>query len=645
MMGVKLSVIIVNYNVKYFLGQCLSSLYQSDIREQIQVIVVDNASNDGSVQFVKKYYKEVILIENKDNLGFSKANNQGLAIASGEYVLLLNPDTLVRNKTLTRCIDYLDENLQTGAVGIKMVDGSGNFLPESKRGLPTPFVSFCKVSGLSRLFPSSSLFNRYHLGHLDENGIHDVDVLSGAFMMIKKEVLDQIGTLDEDFFMYGEDIDLSYRITKAGFKIAYLGDAVIVHFKGESTKKSTLKYHKLFYSAMSIFADKHFASGKSKLYQHLLKTGILLRGGIDVFLSFFSSWSYPLFFVGLLSISFLLAKIMMATFYHNDPSYYPENFIYTNLPMYVLCHLSGFYILGNFHKRLNNLRLFSGQLAGLSFTLIVYALLPEELRNSRAIPVVGSVLFMLTFLMGRQIRIKWINKSAKLTEMIIAGHSDGIERMISKFPVGNNFNYVGFVSNERVDSAKWLGYTNELVDITSRFSPNLVIFNRKDYSFDQIIQFLTALGHKVEVKLFSEDAVAIVGSQSKNKRGEIYTRAFQYAIRDPFNRHLKRVIDIFWSLIMVLLSPLLIWIFKHRIRFIHNCFNVLTGKKTWIGYLSNDPKITDLPSIRPCVISSDENSIGSDNEKNHKLNFLYAAEYTPWEDVKTLITTFSRLDA
>ena len=213
-----LAVIIVNYNVQYFLEQCLLSVRKAATGINVDVFVVDNNSVDGSVALVRNKFPEVILIANKQNMGFSKANNQAILAADARYILLLNPDTLVEEDTFEKILKYMDAHPEAGALGVKMIDGKGNFLPESKRGLPTPKVAFFKIFGLSALFPNSRTFGGYHLGFLDKDKIHGVDVLSGAFMFIRKAALDKAGLLDETFFMYGEDIDLSYRIKQAGYR-------------------------------------------------------------------------------------------------------------------------------------------------------------------------------------------------------------------------------------------------------------------------------------------------------------------------------------------------------------------------------------------------------------------------------------------
>ncbi len=253
-----LSVIIVNYNVKKLLKECIQSVLTASEGIETEVWVVDNNSSDGSVTMLQKDYPEVKLINNKNNPGFSVANNQAIKQVKGEHILLLNPDTLLQKETLKKCLEFMNRTPNCGALGVAMLNENGDFLPESKRGFPTPWVSFCKMSGLNKLFPYSSRFNRYHLGYLKNDENHIVDVLSGAFMWMRKSVLEKVGLLDEIFFMYGEDIDLSYRIQKAGFENWYLGTLKILHYKGESTNKYSYAYIQRFYGAMRIFAKKHF---------------------------------------------------------------------------------------------------------------------------------------------------------------------------------------------------------------------------------------------------------------------------------------------------------------------------------------------------------------------------------------------------
>ncbi len=274
----QLSVIIINFNVKYFLELCLLSVSKAMKNINGEIIVIDNASTDGSFDFFKNLFPEIKFVWNKSNPGFAKTNNQGLAMANGEYVLFLNPDTILPEDCLEKLIAFIKSKQNNCAAGIKMLDGSGHFLKESKRAFPSPATSLYKLAGLSKLFPHSKIFAKYHLGNLPNNKNHEVDVLAGAFMMIPKKILDNTGSFDEQFFMYGEDIDLSYRIQKAGYKNFYYAESSIIHFKGESTKKGSLNYVIIFYKAMSLFVKKHYGASRSGVYRFFLNAAIFSRG-------------------------------------------------------------------------------------------------------------------------------------------------------------------------------------------------------------------------------------------------------------------------------------------------------------------------------------------------------------------------------
>ena len=340
---IKLSVVIVNYNVKYFLEQCLHSCQKAaqnmlaiEPTWETEIFVVDNNSVDGSVELLKERFEDVHIIANKDNKGFSKANNQAIRISKGEHVLLLNPDTVVEEDTFYASVKFMDEHPDAGGLGVKMIDGKGIYLPESKRGLPAPDVAFYKIFGLSSLFPKSKIFGKYHLGYLDKDETHSVDILAGAFMLLRKETLDKTGLLDETFFMYGEDIDLSYRISKAGYKNYYFPDTRIIHYKGESTKKGSLNYVFVFYNAMIIFAKKHFTSNNAALFSFLINMAIYFRAAISIGIRFFKNLTHPVIdgaaAYGLLG--WLTHWYEQNVKYTDSDASYPEEFYRIILPIY-----------------------------------------------------------------------------------------------------------------------------------------------------------------------------------------------------------------------------------------------------------------------------------------------------------------------
>jgi len=275
-----LSIILVNYKVPYFLEQCLLSVEKAATGLAVEVIVVDNAPGDGSIEYLAPRFPSVRFLEADQNLGFAKACNWGFRESRGCYILFLNPDTILSEDCLHRSIDFLSEKPQAGALGIRMIDGTGNFLPESKRAFPHPATAFYKISGLATLFPRSPRFARYHLGHLSPFSDQAIDVIAGAYFLVRRSVLEQVGLFDEQFFMYGEDIDLSYRIQQAGYTNYYFSGSSILHFKGESTKKQNIRYVKLFYGAMSLFVKKH------RLPNRMFTVGIQIGIGLRAMMAF-----------------------------------------------------------------------------------------------------------------------------------------------------------------------------------------------------------------------------------------------------------------------------------------------------------------------------------------------------------------------
>lgn len=274
----RLSIIIVSYNVKYFLEQCLHSVLAAVKEMEAEVLVVDNRSNDGSLEYLQPLFKTVHFVDAGGNLGFAKANNLALQQARGEYILFLNPDTLVPENCFSACIGFMAAHPKAGALGVRMLDGSGRFLPESKRSFPTITSAFYKLTGAAALFRNSGRFNRYALGHLDQRQDHPVDVLAGAYLLARKAILEKTGGFDESYFMYGEDIDLSYRIRQLGLENWYFSGSSIIHFKGESSRKGSIRHSRMFYNAMIVFVDKHYGQKRSALLKLLLNAGIRLRG-------------------------------------------------------------------------------------------------------------------------------------------------------------------------------------------------------------------------------------------------------------------------------------------------------------------------------------------------------------------------------
>lgn len=271
----RVTTVIVNYRLKYFLEQTLLSVEEAYTEVDGRTIVIDNNSGDDSIDFLEERFPSVTFIRNKENVGFAKANNQGFALADTDFILVLNPDTIIGSDTLKDAVKWMDEHPECGAIGVKMVDGNGYFLPESKRSFPSTWNSFCKLFGLSSILPKSRIFARYHLRYLDKEKPHKVPVLAGAFMLLRTELTKKVGGFDEDFFMYGEDMDLSYRMITDGMCNYYL-PIPIIHYKGECTKTESLNYVKIFYEAMHIFYRKHYPRS-SWFNKIIVKAAIVFR--------------------------------------------------------------------------------------------------------------------------------------------------------------------------------------------------------------------------------------------------------------------------------------------------------------------------------------------------------------------------------
>ncbi len=374
----KLSIIIVSYNVKKFLEQSLLSVQKAATGIEMEIFIVDNNSPDGSADMVAKKFPGVNLIRNSENLGFSRANNQALPYAKGEYVLFLNPDTLVEEDTFKKCIGFMDNHPEAGAMGVKMFDRNGKFLPESKRSLPSPMVAFYKISGLTALFPRSKIFGRYYLGHLDKEKTHKIEVLTGAFFFTRKTALDKAGWFDEDFFMYGEDIDLSLRLLENNYSIWYYPETSIIHYKGESTRKSSINYVLIFYRAMIIYARKHFDSPGSFLLMSMIYIAIWFRAGLSIARRMLSRIMLPAFDAAAICAGYLLIPANWENHLSISGYGYPEESNLILIPALIIVWIVSIYLTGGYKDPPDITAALRGLLFGSIAILIVYAMLNTD---------------------------------------------------------------------------------------------------------------------------------------------------------------------------------------------------------------------------------------------------------------------------
>ena len=637
----KLSVVIVNYNVKHFLEQCLNSVVKALEGLEGEIIVVDNNSVDGSIKLLKEKFKDIQLIANKKNTGFAVANNQAIKIAKGEYVLLLNPDTIVQEDTFSKCLEFMDETSNAGALGVKMYDGKGLFLPESKRGLPTPSVAFYKIFGLSTIFPKSKIFGKYHLGYLSENDIHEVDVLSGAFMLLRKKAIDKVGLLDESFFMYGEDIDLSYRIINGGYKNYYFPKTNIIHYKGESTKKSSINYVFIFYKAMIIFAEKHFSKKNIKSFSRLINLAIYFRATIAVIQRVINRWGLPIldffFFTGLIyGLALLYQWFTTISF--------PSTTIKLIIPFYALVWTITNSVLGNHTPPVNYKKILKSNLIGLLILLAFYALIPKSVQFSRAIILGSSIVTFIASLLTRhtfqylQIGLyKYYEKNNKT--MAVVGSLNEIER-IEQLVKNNldNFKKIYRINplKKEPNSNGFDGDLSQLNEFVMINKIDEVIFCAKDISSQNIIYSMANIETKkrIDFKIIPEKSQFIIGSQSIYTNENFYTTNLKN-INSQDNIRKKRAFDIYAGFALLIAAPIFIF-FRGYTKAMKNIPTVLIGKKTWVGYENNSQNI-NLPKIKPSVFSVVNSPEEKKEDVTAKINIIYAKDYSLMVDFNLFI--------
>ncbi len=651
----KLSIVIVNYNVRYFLEQCLLSVKKAVEGLSTEVFVVDNNSVDGSVEMLKERFPEVITIANKENVGFSVANNQAMRLAKGEYILLLNPDTIVEDDTFRKVVNFMDEHEDAGGLGVKMVDGKGKFLPESKRGLPTPSVAFYKIFGLSRIFPKSRIFGKYHLGYLDNEKTHEVEILSGAFMLLRKSVLDQTGLLDETFFMYGEDIDLSYRIIKAGYKNYYYPEARIIHYKGESTKKGSLNYVVVFYNAMVIFARKHFSAKNAKLFSILINLAVYFRAVLAIFNRFISRIALPLTDAALLFGGLFEIKIFWEqNVVFPDGGKFPDEIVVVAIPLYIFVWLYSVFLSGGYDRPVHLLKIFRGLFIGSILILTIYSLLPEHLRFSRALIVMGAIWGLISMNGLRYLlhffKVKGYRIGGRLIKrfVIIGGkvEAERVAELIRRADMKPGF--IGLVSVVENPAGEhgFIGHLGQIKDIINIYKIDEIIFCAKDIPAQQIIDHMSELSEPhLEFKIAPPESLSIIGSKSINTIGDVYIIDLN-SVTKIHNRRSKRFLDIIASLVLFVCSPVVIFIIRKPLGFLLHIAEVLTGKKSWVGYRFTDYSETHkLPPIKKGVLNPTDqlhhNNVPTDTID--RLNLLYARDYKIMNDVEIIWKGFRNL--
>lgn len=623
----KISIIIVNYNVQYFLEVCLHSVLRACRGIDAEIIVVDNNSSDGSIEMVKAKFPSVLLIENVDNKGFSKANNQAVAVAQGEYFLFLNPDTVMPEDFLERTLAYMDAHPKAGALGPRLIDGKGVFAPDAKKSFPTLSVAIFKTTGLNKIFSRSPFINKYYAVHIQEYQTAEVEVLSGCCMLLRGSLLPQIGlAFDEDYFMYCEDVDLSFRVKKAGYENVYFPDATLVHYKGESTRKASLSYIRIFNEALSTFVRKHYTKANATLFILLINIGIGMRAVWSFCKVFFKFLKTPIFdALLLLGVLVLMNELWVEGVKHLKPV--EVTTLYATFPVYILLWILSVYLNGGYDQPYRGLRVLRGMMIGTIIILAYFGILSAEFRYSRAVILFSGALGAIGILGLREL-LDWLgiakviryNRVAKRA-VIVANKEQYHQTAAMLHQVHYGPEIVGRIamSAQEVDA---LTHLSVLKPLLHTLNVNEVVFCVDELSYGEILNQMQDCGERYDYKIHIPGSRSFVGSNSSTSAGDLYTADKRFNIATFISMRNKRVFDMVSSFILLLLSPILYFILIEKRGLFINIFSVLVGAKTWIGYGSN---FTHLPSIKNSILPPYALQQGFEPQQN--VQNLAAMEY------------------
>ncbi|MGH2574517.1 MAG: glycosyltransferase, partial [Ignavibacteria bacterium] len=550
--------------------------------------IVDNNSFDGSVQHLKSKFtsdKRIKLIENKINLGFAKANNLGSTEANGKYILILNPDTVLQEDTIEKTIKFYEKDGMIGLVTCKLVLPNGKLDLACRRSFPTPSVAFYRMLGLSRLFPLSKTFGKYNLTYLNENQSYEVDAVCGAFMLIRKSIYEKLGGFDEDYFMYGEDLDFCYRLKKEGYKICYYSDTSAIHFKGESTRKSSISYVSSFYGAMRIFFEKNMKSNLG-LINIFIKLSILYRAGISYISRFFKSY-YPAFLdLGLIILAMLISiKLRFETF---PIEAYTVVIITYSLIWIVILSLIGTY---KNPDKLSLIKPFNGILIGF-FINSAFTYYFSQFAFSRVVVLRTTAYSILLLLIWRSLAkiiifVKHKNIFYNDNYTLIVGKNSDSERFVNKLKrkIDSTYNILGYITTDTHSNDDFIGNLNNLKDIVVTSKVKNIIFAKSALSNQQILDMMWNLkDFNLNFKILSGDADIILGKTALDKIDDLYLMQIEYNINKKFNIFIKRIFDLtLGALIFVFIYPL-VFVFS-------KLFNLPSGEDSLFK------KILLIPSV------------------------------------------------
>lgn len=652
-----LSIIIVNYNVKEFLQNLVHSLQKAVSKITHEIIVVDNASDDGSVEFINEKFPHIKLITNQINLGFSKANNAALKIAKGKFILLINPDTIVSEDTITKMIGFFHDHSDAGLAGCKILNPDGSLQLACRRSFPGPWTSFCKVTGLSAMFPKSKLFAKYNLTYLDENSTYEVDAISGSFMMMKREAYEKVGGFDEQFFMYGEDLDLCYRIQKNGYKVYYYPGTQIIHYKGESTKRSSLDETKYFYNAMNLFVKKHFSSF------YLVEIILLFAIGFRKFFAFVGRRKLAISAIILDVIFFNLSLISAEKLYLRFTSWtgFPEFSYPFILVIPAAIHVLVAAFVGVYRKNSLSVLRNTGAIFISFFIISSLTFFFKQFAYSRAVFLI-TYIFLLVSLAAWRIILKLFFKvglepatSSKRT-LIVGTNKTAVviaEKLTKKFTDDHIIQGLVGYSHKEIGNAvsgyQVIGSLDNINKVIVDKKINEVIFSTDELSYNQMMSVVsnnTADG--VDFKLIGSNLDFLVGKASVSVLDDIPLIDIKLNISNSLSRFVKSLMDYSICLFaLIFIYPLIYLISKVGKRetdftkFILGIPTIFSGRVSLVGpkNQSDSPKIF-LGKKGLTGFWYLENESANSAEK---LDLIYARNQNIWLDLEILGKTFNKM--
>ncbi|MFM2132864.1 MAG: hypothetical protein RL156_145 [Bacteroidota bacterium] len=636
------SIVIVNYNVREFLQQCLESIDRSAFDLPYEILVIDNNSHDQSVATLSPKFPNVRFIALSENIGFGRANNIGIKQAQGRYILLLNPDTLIQEDTIATMVRYMDENPAVGISGCKVLNANGTFQVQCRRGFPSPWVSFCKLFGLQVLFPRSPIFAQYNQTFRDENETYMIDAVIGAFMFCRREPLLAISGFDEDFFMYGEDLDLCYRMKQAGFATAYAPLTTIVHFKGESTRRSSINEVKWFYDAMEIFARKHY--GTSSLFLLFLRTGIFLRSLLAYGIRHARGLSILIPDLLFVVANLLLAVKLRRGDYFALPDYaFPTVFIV--VPFVVLMSMIA---VGEYFENKPTVR---RSIQGLLVSFFVLSSLTyywNEYAFSRGVLLmtIGFSLLSSALIRGVAAAADTLFGSHAQRRLLLVGTAEQAEETAAQLQRTNALSafVVGYAETRELHSANHskgiplLGHREYVIKLIEQYDIDEVVVIGGETRTSENIRLMESAVH-LDVRFhFARDAASVVAlgiAEGISSQSKVTKQVPLLALR---NRIVKRCIDIAAALVALLIVLPVVILIRPRLRYLYSrWFAVLAGKMSVVGVFPVDSSHAHIAKIGVTGLAHISYPGQLSEHTINELNEYYIKNYSPSLDLDICI--------